>query len=177
MMLGYGMPPIQQLLDRQIRPSLSVDAESNVPTDMFTQMRAVISIQHASLFDRKLAGKAGVPNLLTTRRIIEFATIEGARANGLGDVTGSLTPGKQADLIVLRSDKPNIHPVNDPIGAVVWGMDTSNVDSVFVAGRALKRGGELVGVDMERVRDLAYDARDHVARSAGLELPEVGAFR
>jgi cytosine/adenosine deaminase-related metal-dependent hydrolase len=177
MMLGYGMPPIQQLLDRQIRPSLSVDAESNVPTDMFTQMRAVISIQHASLFNLKLAGKAGVPHLLTTRKVLEFATIEGARANGLGDITGSLTPGKQADLIVLRSDKPNIHPVNDPIGAVVWGMDTSNVDSVFVAGRALKRGGELVDIDMARVRDLAYDARDHVARDAGLRLPAVEALR
>ena len=175
MMMGYGMPPIQQLIDRQISPSLSVDAESNVPTDMFTQMRAVISIQHASLFDLKLAGKGGVPNLLTTRRILEYATIEGARANGLGDITGSLTPGKQADLIVLRSDTPNIYPINDPIGAVVWGMDTSNVDSVFVAGRALKQGGELVGVDMSRIRDLAYGARDHVARQAGLELPELEA--
>ena len=175
MMMGYGMPPIQQLIDRQISPSLSVDAESNVPTDMFTQMRAVISIQHASLFDLKLAGKGGVPNLLTTRRIIEYATIEGARANGLGDVTGSLTPGKQADVIVLRSDTPNIFPINDPIGAVVWGMDTSNVDSVFVAGTPLKRDGELVGVDMARVSELAYAARDHVARSAGLEPPALEA--
>ena len=177
MMMGYGMPPIQQLLDRQIRPSLSVDAESNVPTDMFTQMRAVISIQHASLFDLKLSGKGGVPNLLTTRRILEFATIDGARATGLADVTGSLTPGKHADVVVLRSDKPNVHPINDPIGAVVWGMDTSNVDSVFVAGKPLKRDGELVGVDMTRVRDLAYGARDHVARGAELELPVVGAVR
>jgi cytosine/adenosine deaminase-related metal-dependent hydrolase len=175
MMMGYGMPPIQQLIDRQIRPGLSVDAESNVPTDMFTQMRAVISIQHASLFDLKLAGKGGVPNLLTTRRILEYATVDGARANGLGDVTGSLTPGKQADLIVLRSDTPNIYPINDPIGAVVWGMDTSNVDSVFVAGRALKRDGELVGVDMARIGALAYAARDHVAAEAGLDLPALEA--
>jgi len=177
MMMGYGMPPIQRLLDRQLRPSLSVDAESNVPSDMFTQMRAVISIQHASLFDLKLAGKGGVPNLLTTRRILEFATIDGARANGLESVTGSLTPGKQADLIVLRSDRPNIYPINDPIGAVVWGMDTSNVDSVYVAGQPLKLGGELVGVDMARISDLAYEARDHVARNAGFELPAVGALR
>jgi cytosine/adenosine deaminase-related metal-dependent hydrolase len=175
MMMGYGMPPIQQLIDRQLRPGLSVDAESNVPTDMFTQMRAVISIQHASLFDLKLAGKGGVPNLLTTRRVLEYATIEGARANGLGEVTGSLTPGKQADLIVLSSDSPNIFPINDPIGAVVWGMDTSNVASVLVAGRMLKSGGELVGVDMARVSEVAYSARDHVARNAGLEPPALEA--
>jgi cytosine/adenosine deaminase-related metal-dependent hydrolase len=142
---------------------------------MFTQMRAVISIQHASLFDLKLAGKGGVPNLLTTRRVLEYATIEGARANGLGEVTGSLTPGKQADLIVLSSDSPNIFPINDPIGAVVWGMDTSNVASVLVAGRMLKSGGELVGVDMARVSEVAYSARDHVARNAGLEPPALEA--
>jgi cytosine/adenosine deaminase-related metal-dependent hydrolase len=160
-----------------LRPGLGVDAESNVPTDMFTQMRTVISLQHASLFDLQLAGKGGVPDLLTTREVLAYATIEGARANGLADVTGSLTPGKQADLIVLRTDKANIHPINDPIGAVVWGMDTSNVDSVFVAGQALKRDGELVGVDMGRVRDLAYESRDHVARTVGLDLASVGAAR
>lgn len=177
MMMGYGMPPIQRLIDRDLRPGLGVDAESNVPTDMFTQMRTVISLQHASLFDLQLAGKGGVPDLLTTREVLAYATIEGARANGLGDVTGSLTPGKQADLIVLRTDKPNIYPINDPIGAVVWGMDTSNVDSVFVAGRPLKREGELVGVDIGRVRDLAYESRDHVARTVGLDLASVGAAR
>ncbi len=174
MMMGYGMPPIQQLLDRQISPGLSVDAESNVPTDMFTQMRTVISLQHASLFDLKLSGKAGLPGLLSTRRILEFATLGGARALGLDHAIGSLTPGKEADLIVLRSDRPNIHPINDPIGAVVWGMDTSNVDSVFVAGNAVKRDGELTGVDMAHVREQAYLARDRVARGAGLELPALG---
>ncbi|MGH8915241.1 MAG: amidohydrolase family protein [Acidimicrobiia bacterium] len=177
MMAGSGRPPIQQMLDRQLKPSLSVDAESNVPTDMFTQMRAVISMQHANLFDLRLAGKGGVPNLLTTRQVLEFATIEGARANGLDGVTGSLTPGKQADVIVLRSDSPNIYPINDPIGAVVWGMDTSNVDSVFVAGRGVKRNGELVGVDMARVGALAHEARDSVARSAGLDLPVLETVR
>ena len=58
-------------------------------------------------------------------------------------MTGSLEPGKQADIVVLRTDRPNIFPVNDPIGAVVWGMDTSNVDWVFVAGGPVMRGGVL----------------------------------
>ena len=73
--------------------------------------------------------------MLTTRDLLEFATIEGARANGMESKTGSLTPGKEADVIMLRTDKPNIFPINDPIGAVVWGMDTSNVDSVLSAAR------------------------------------------
>jgi cytosine/adenosine deaminase-related metal-dependent hydrolase len=173
MMMGHGMPPTQRFLDRGLRPSLSVDVETNVPNDMFTQMRSVLSLQHALLFDQKLRGKANVPTPLTTRDLLEFATIEGARANGLEDKTGSLTPGKEADIIMLRTDRPNIFPINDPIGAVVWGMDTSNVDSVFVAGKALKRNGQLLGVDLNRVRKMAYESRDYVVSKSGFKLPTI----
>jgi cytosine/adenosine deaminase-related metal-dependent hydrolase len=173
MMMGHGMPPTQRFLDRGLRPSLSVDVETNVPNDMFTQMRSVISLQHAILFDKKLAGQGNVPAPLTTRDLLEFATIEGARANGLEDVTGSLTPGKQADIIMLRIDKPNIFPINDPIGAVVWGMDTSNVDSVFVAGKALKRDGKLLNVDLNRLEKMAYESRDYVVSKSGFKLPAI----
>ncbi len=173
MMMGHGLVPIQRFLDRGMRPSLSVDVETNVPNDMFTQMRSVISLQHALLFDRKLAGEENLPPFLTTRDVLEFATLEGARANGLADKTGSLTPGKEADVIMLRTDRPNIFPINDPIGAVVWGMDTSNVDSVFVAGKALKRNGQLLGVDLDRVRKMAYESRDYVVSKSGFKLPEI----
>lgn len=96
--------------------------------------------------------------------MIEFATIEGARANGLERQVGTLTPGKEADLILLRTDRINVMPVNDPIGAVVWGMDTGNVDSVFIAGKVMKRGGELVDVDLISVRKLVTERRDSVLR-------------
>lgn len=164
---GLGMPPLQKLLDRNIRPGLGVDDEGVAPGDMFAQMRASNSVQHAAYFDLKLAGKAGLPNLLTTRDVIRYATIDGARAVGLGDVTGSIEPGKQADIILLRTDRPNIFPINDPIGAVVWGMDTSNVDWVFSGGQALMRSGVLQA-DVERARDLAIEAQHRVARASGL---------
>jgi cytosine/adenosine deaminase-related metal-dependent hydrolase len=170
MMMGHGLPPTQRFLDRGLRPSLSVDVETNVPGDMFTQMRSVISLQHALIFDQKLAGKENVPPPLTARDVLEFATIEGACANGLADKTGSLTPGKEADIIMLRTDDVNIVPVNDPIGAVVWGMDTSNVDSVFVAGKALKHNGRLTG-DVDRARKLAIESRDYVVATSGFKLP------
>jgi cytosine/adenosine deaminase-related metal-dependent hydrolase len=111
---------------------------------MFAQMRAVNSIQHAGMFDLKLSGKAGLPQLLTTRDVIKYATSGAARAVGISGEVGSLERGKWGDVLVLRSDLPNIHPVNDPIGAVVWGMDTSNVDWLFVGGEPKVRGGELV---------------------------------
>ncbi len=159
-------PPIQSLIDRDIRPGLGVDEERITPGDLFAQMRATISMQHATVFDRKLAGKAGVPKLMSTRGVIRHATIDGARAAGLGTVTGSLEPGKQADIVMLRTDRPNIFPINDPIGAVVWGMDTSNVDRVFVAGRPLMRSGALEA-NVDRARDLATTAQRRVATAVG----------
>jgi 5-methylthioadenosine/S-adenosylhomocysteine deaminase len=173
MIMGYGMPPIQKFLNHGLRPSLSVDTETNMPNDMFTQMRSVISLQHAMIFDRKLAGKRNLPPFMTSRDVIECATIEGARANGLLHKTGTLTPGKEADILLLRTDSPNILPVNDPIGAVVWGMDTSNVDSVFVAGKALKRHGRLLNVDLDHARKMAYESRDYVIAQSGFHLPEI----
>ena len=90
-----------------------------------------------------------------------------ARARrGWAAVTGSLEPGKQADIVMLRTDRPNIFPINDPIGAVVWGMDTSNVDRVFVSGRAVMRGGVL-DADVARARDLATVARRRMTESSG----------
>jgi cytosine/adenosine deaminase-related metal-dependent hydrolase len=69
-----------------------------------------------------------------------------------------LSPGKRGDVVILRTDRPNIAPVNDPIGAVVWGMDTSNIDWVFVGGAAAVNKGELTA-DVGRARELAMTAQ------------------
>lgn len=74
---------------------------------------------------------------------------------------------------MLRTDRINVMPINDPIGAVVWGMDTSNVDTVFVAGRMLKRNGQLLGVDMDKLQRLVYEARDYVIKKARFTLPSI----
>src|SRR5262249_42280784 len=151
---------IQVALDQGVRPSLSVDEEMDAPNDMFTQMRLTLSLQrglipnptvsmpHPGASDASDGKKQGdekpSSSLISARDVLEFATIEGARANGLDKKTGSLTPGKDADIILLRKDRINVAPVNDPVGAVVLGMDTGNVDSVFVAGEAKKLGGQLI---------------------------------
>lgn len=140
MMMGHGMPPVQKFLDRGLAPSLSVDVETNVPSDMFNQMRSVLGLQ------RSLAGANG-HDPVSMRDVLEWATIEGAKANGLEDKVGTLTPGKQADIVMLRTDRMNVTPLNDPVAAVVVGMDTSNVDTVIVGGHILKRNGRLLHVD------------------------------
>ena len=88
---------------------------------------------------------------LTHRDVLRFATLDGAAACGLDHKIGSITPGKEADLVLIRADNVNTMPINDPAAVVVTSADTSNVDSVFVRGRAVKRDGHLVDVDLHRL--------------------------
>lgn len=166
MMMGHGMPPIQKFLDRGLPPSLSVDVETNVPGDMFNQMRSVLGLQRTiAATERKQPS--------TPMDVLRFATIEGAKANGLDDRTGSLTKGKQADIIMLRTDRLNVTPLNDPATAVVTGMDTGNVDTVMIAGRVMKRSGLLLHVDWPAVRRMADSSRDYVISKSGFKLPRI----
>ncbi len=161
--MGSQISPIQQALDVGIRPSLSADAETNAPNDLFSQMRAALISHNAMIIDRRDRGEKDLPKRLTARDVLEFATIEGAKANGLAAKIGSLVPGKQADIICLRKDRINVMPVKDPVGAVVLGMDTGNVDTVFIAGKARKRHGVLVGIDLKRIASEAVASQNYLA--------------
>ncbi|HZD87490.1 MAG TPA: amidohydrolase family protein [Gaiellaceae bacterium] len=169
MLMGHGPPPIGKLMARGVRPSLSVDVVSSVPGEMFTQMRTALAYDRILEFtdtpDIAFAPK------LTHTDVLGFATIDGARSIMLEDRIGSLTPGKQADIVLLQTNAINTAPVLDPHGTIVTFSDTSNVDSVFVAGRALKRNGELVGVDVKSVIRRLEESRNHILSQGGL-LPD-----
>jgi 5-methylthioadenosine/S-adenosylhomocysteine deaminase len=169
MLMGHGVPPTGRLLARGVRPSLSVDVVSSVPGDMFTQMRTAL-VQARILAFPPTPDIAFAPTL-THRDVLEFATIEGARACALDHKVGTLTPGKQADIITVRTDQINVAPLIDPVGTVVISADTSNIDSVFVAGRAVKRDGQLVGVEMAKMVRLVERSRDYLLGRSGL-LPD-----
>jgi 5-methylthioadenosine/S-adenosylhomocysteine deaminase len=166
MMMGHGMPPIQKFLDRGLRPSLSVDVETNVPSDMFNQLHSVFALQRAMAHAE---GKTPV----SAREVLRWATVEGAKANGLDDRVGSLTPGKQADVILLRTDGLHVSPMNDPAAAVVTSMHLGDVDTVLVAGRVLKRHGALLHVDWPAVGRAAAESRDFVVERSGFRLPRI----
>ncbi len=166
MMMGHGMPPVQKFLDRGLPPSLSVDVETNVPSDMFNQMHSAYALQKAIA---AAEGKAAA----SPHEVLAWATIEGARANGLDHKTGSISPGKQADITILDTGQLNVSPVIDPAAAVVMGMDTRNVDSVLIAGRLMKKDGELLHVDWPAVRRAANEARDSVIAKSGFRLPKI----
>lgn len=154
MQMRHGMPPLQKALDLGLKPSLSVDVECNMTADMFTVMRSAFTLQRA------LAGDAKAPRLVTTREVLEMATIDGARVAHLDRKVGSLTPGKEADVVLLAADSLNVMPLNNAPGAVVTLMDTSNVHAVFVAGRPRKWAGRMLGVDVPALRRRIEQSRD-----------------
>ena len=100
---------------------------------------------------------------------IEMATINGARALGLADVTGSLTPGKRADIILVRTDELNIAPLANIETTIVQSATPANVDTVMVGGRFLKRGGELVDADLAGARDRAEASLDHLLAATQIQ--------
>ena len=100
--------------------------------------------------------------------MLQFATIDGAHAAGLADVTGSLVVGKAADIVVLDDRSLAMTPLNNPLGAVVYNAHPGLVRDVFVQGSHVKRDGVLVGVDLDRIRDMAVASRDYIVG----EMPE-----
>ena len=170
MIMGHGTPPTAKALEHGLRPSLSIDVVTTVPGDMFTQMRFLFAQARLLVHEEAFAaGNEAEPVLLSSRDVLEFATIEGARVCGLDDRSGSLTPGKQADVVVLRCDQSNTYPIIDPVSTVVLQADTRNVDTVFVAGRALKRDGQLVEGDLRRARGLAATSLDHLLQHTAIQ--------
>jgi 5-methylthioadenosine/S-adenosylhomocysteine deaminase len=163
MMMGHGTPPTARALAHGLKPSLSIDVVTTVSGDMFTQMRFLLAQARCESHEAAFAaGNVEEPTLLSSREVLEFATIEGARVCGLEERTGSLTPGKQADVIILNCEHSNAFPVIDPVSTVVLQTDTRNVNTVIVAGKILKLNGELVGADLRSARDRASASLEHI---------------
>jgi cytosine/adenosine deaminase-related metal-dependent hydrolase len=166
--MGHGWPATGRLLSAGIRPSLSIDVCSSNGGHLFGTMRAAIGTQRG--FDNERARDEGKPSVdrmgVTCRDVLEFATIEGARACGLDSKIGSLSPGKLADVILVRADGFAMTPLNNPVGQFVYNAHPGLVDTIFVDGTLVKEGGMLVGPDYARVRRLAIESRDDIIRRA-----------
>jgi cytosine/adenosine deaminase-related metal-dependent hydrolase len=163
--LESAIPAVDEALAVGIRPGLSIDVEIALASDMFTQMRALLSIQRMRATNAAYCGGEAADKI-TARDVLGFATIDGARTNGLDHVTGSLTPGKRADLIVTRADDVNNMPLNDAVGTLVLGADARNISVVVVHGVVRKRDGVLVGVDLAQLRRDVVSSRDDLVRRA-----------
>jgi 5-methylthioadenosine/S-adenosylhomocysteine deaminase len=160
--MGHGWPPARAALAHGLAPALSADVVTTVPGDMFTQMRALFALERARMHAQAWEeDTAAAPDAFTARDVLAMATVNGAAVAGLGDRTGTLTPGRQADLVVIDTTAINLAPLVDPVAAVVLGADVSNVETVVIGGVVRKRGGRLV-TDPTRARRLVEASRDHL---------------
>src|SRR5690242_7139499 len=138
--MGHGNPATLSCLKYGLRPSISIDVCTSVGGDMFTQIRVLMAATRGVVNAEALKNKKLLDPLpLTARDMLDFATLQGAKAANVDHRTGSLTPGKDADLIILDTNSLNMFPVNNPVGAVIEDAHVGNIDSVFVKGRAVKR--------------------------------------
>jgi len=171
MHLGCGLPPVQRLLNHGLTPSISTDVPTVLGMDMFTQMRILLGVQRG--VDAQYA--LDVPNYvrperLTTHDVLSYATHTGAVTVGLGDRTGSLTPGKRADLIVVEPATPLLSPFCHPNAGLVLGATANDVEAVMVDGQWRKRDHALVDVDLPSVLARAEASRDYLFEHAGLSV-------
>ena len=175
MTMGHGTPAIQEALDHGVRPSLSSDHGVTHRAGLL-HAHAIDLHVSAALFRAQRArnGEQNLPPLLTCRDVLEFATIEGARCANLDGKVGTLTPGKEADIVMLRADRLDVWPLNNAPGTVVNLMNPGHVETVFIAGKVKKWRGNLVGVDEPRVLRLVQEARDAVMRRAGFQINSSG---
>lgn len=167
MQMRHGVPPIQQCLDLGMLPSLSSDVECTMTADPFTQMRSTITLQRMFANDLALNGK-DYPRLMAAADVIEMATIGGAKGLKLDHKTGSLTPGKEADIVLLDATALNVAPLNHVPGAVVTLMERSNVSTVICAGEVRKWQGQLLGHDLAALRTRLEASRDGLFDRAGV---------
>ncbi len=174
MTMGHGLPAVQDALDHGVHPSLSSDHSVTIAADFFTVMRSVFMFQRMQVFARARSGANDLPRLLTCRDVLQLATIEGARCARLDSKVGTLTPGKQADIVMLRADGLRLWPLNNAPGTVVNLMNPGDVAAVFIDGKVKKWRGKLVGIDMETLMRAAAKARDDVIRRADFSVSFLG---
>lgn len=165
--LEGGVFAYQAALDHGIKPGLGTDLETAYGGDMFTEMKVAFFMQRAMAQAARHRGDAHLPTPVSVQQILQSATIDGARCAGLADSTGSITPGKQADIILIRAGDINLHPVNNAVGAVVHAADRSNVDTVMVAGRLRKRHGKLLDVDQAKMQREVAASVEHLFNAGG----------
>lgn len=181
MAMRHGTPPLLTMQRFGMEPSLSSDVETTMAADPFTLMRSTMTLQrmlvNQTIFDQgELTSEnfwptpaAGTPELLLDRDVLRFATVNGAEHLRLDGRTGSLTPGKEADIVILDGTALNVAPMNSVPGAVVTLMDRTNVETVIVGGKVRKWKGTLLDVDLLRLRGELEVSRDHLFQAAGVK--------
>jgi 5-methylthioadenosine/S-adenosylhomocysteine deaminase len=157
----------QKAIDHGMKPALGIDLDTAFGSDMFGEMHALFGQQRAAMRYRRFRGEAGTPAPIQVDDVLRAATVNGASAAALETSIGTLTPGKQADIIMVRTNGVGVFPVTNAIGTIVQAVERSDVDTVMVAGALRKRSGKLIGVDIEKLSAEASASRDYLLEVSG----------
>lgn len=167
--IADSISPIQKVLDLGITSAgIGVDTDINLTSDLFTQMHALVTIQRMLIFNRRFREGLVDARGINAREVLEFATLNGARATGNAHKVGSLTPGKEADLVVVTAEEINTLPLNNAYATVTSAADTRNVEAVMIGGKFQKWDGQIVGHDMRELARRVAESRDYLLEQAEL---------
>jgi cytosine/adenosine deaminase-related metal-dependent hydrolase len=162
--IGFGFPIAAELLEAGVPVGLSVDTTTLTGNaDMFAIMKAVQNIENGRALDEFA---------ISARRVLELATITGARSMGLDGSVGSLTPGKRADVIMVDTHAVNLAVFTEPAHLLVEAAQPANVDTVIIDGAIVKRDGVLTAVDVDEVIDAAARSFAELRRRSGWSWPD-----
>ena len=168
--MGHGWAPAATASKLGIPVGLSSDVATTASADQFTQMHAIFGSErgrkHQTAWDDDLDGLEASPGLITSRQVLRWATLGGAEVAGIADRTGSITPGKRADIVIIDGSGVNVAPIIDPVGAVVCAADISNVKTVLVDGEVLKEDFKLKA-DLQKPRKAVEESRDYLLEKFG----------
>jgi len=164
MKLASGVAPVVKMLALGINVGLGPDgpAGSNNDFNMFEEMDLAAKLQKVIALD---------PTVLPARTALDMATIGGARVLGLDKEIGSLEPGKLADLIMVRLDRPNAVPVYDPVSQMVYALKAEDVRDVMVNGKPVVRDGQILTLNSAQILDKAREYRKLVSQSLAADSP------
>jgi len=157
----------QHAIDHGLKPALGIDLDTAFGSDLFGEMHALFGQQRSAMQYRRFRGESGAPAPISVEAVLQAATINGARAAGLERSIGSLTPGKQADIIMVRTNGVAVFPVSNVLGTIVHAVERSDVDTVMVAGQLRKRAGKLIDVDVAKLSAEATASRDYLLDASG----------
>jgi cytosine/adenosine deaminase-related metal-dependent hydrolase len=144
-----GEIQLGELLEAGVKVSLSTDHIASTSCDPFSAMRMLFAVH---------SHRIGAKQPLTLKRLLQLATLDGAVDLGIAERTGSITPGKRADLVLVRATDANIAPVGDPYEAIVSFAQPGNIDTVIVDGRVLRRGSRFTVYDQPAIAAEAREA-------------------
>ena len=166
MQMGHGLPITGRVLALGASPTIGIDVESNISGELLWAARFALQVQRG-LHNVSVneAGNEVSAVAIPARRALEWVTVEGARALNMANRIGSLTPSKQADVILIRTRDLNLFPSHEPVETVLFQSHSANVDTVLVAGKVLKRAGRLLYPDLASKKEALAASGNRLLRN------------